>query len=99
MAEIEGLRRRWGDLLYNDPYYNPVFNNDDFGVPVLGRRGEYREKAELLSYFDRVRRNFRSGGLPLVVKRSRMQLRHQGRRVKRRLRAEWRARSGSAVGD
>ncbi len=99
MAEIEALRERWGELLYNDPYYGTTFNNDDFGVPVLGRKGEYRDKEELLSYFDRTRRTFRSGGLRLVSQRLGMQMRHHARRVKRRLRAEWHAHTGSAVGD
>lgn len=91
-AEVESLRQRWGELMDNDPYYGQAFTTDDFGLPVLGRRGEFQARADLLSYLDRTRRAFRTGGSRLVAERSARQLRHFGRRVFRRLRAEWHAR-------
>jgi glycosyltransferase involved in cell wall biosynthesis len=85
-AEIEALQARWNGILYDDPFYGHAFVSDDFELPVLGRRGGWQEKADLLSYWDKVRRNFRAGGFRQVAERSYRRLRYFVRRVIHRLR-------------
>lgn len=66
-AEVEALQRRWGELLYDDPYYGKLFINDDFALPTYSRHGEFRSRNDPFSYLDRLRRAYTAGGLRLVA--------------------------------
>jgi GT2 family glycosyltransferase len=75
-SEIEWLRSRWGQLLYDDPFYGAVFSDNSFMLPLYTRHGEFRDRSDpralidrILSIFDRTRRALEAGGPRLVLER------------------------------
>jgi GT2 family glycosyltransferase len=74
-TEIEELRRRWGHVLSDDPYYHPSFIDGDFRV---------RPDSRLRAYMARARQLYDEGGVVRVAERGFNKLRRQLSRVRPR---------------
>jgi GT2 family glycosyltransferase len=74
-TEIEELRRRWGHLLFDDPYYHPSFIDGDFRV---------RPDSRVRAYLARVRQVYEEGGVSSVAERSLNKVRRRLSRVRPR---------------